>query len=144
MQRLILILLFTLSSLGNAAENPKSVFVKARCDGKISSAALSSFKEEIRTSQRYEVVPALDDNGKMDKVLDVQMSCMEHDNVVAIATVFGVAKCFGPRNCHVSIDGSTLGVILCYSTAIPECGRAIFKAFDDYASRPNPAQLKLE
>jgi len=144
-ERLILIVLLILIwSVTSAAEGPRPVFVKAACGGKISSAVLSLFKDEIRTSKKYEEVTTLDDNGKMETVLDLQMSCQEHDNVAAFATVFGVAKCFGPRNCHVSIDGSTLGVLLCYSTAVPECEHAIFRAFDDYMSRPNPAHLKLE
>lgn len=141
---LILLFLFALVSMAaNAVENPRPVFVKAMCNGKVSSNLLSSFKEAIRTSQKYQLVSTLDDNGRMDVVLEIQMRCTERDNAVAVATVYAVAKCFGLGNCQATVDGASLNVALCDSKVVEECGRAIFKAFEDYLSRPNPAQLKL-
>jgi hypothetical protein len=131
---LVLILFFALASLtANAADKPSSVFIKAMCDGKLSSAALSAFQEEIRSSQKYQLIPTLDDNGKMDVVAHVEMSCVEHHNsVVAVATVYGMAKCFGPNNCHSSLAGSTLSVALCDPNSVALCARAFFKDFDRY------------
>lgn len=144
--RLLLIFLFTLASQAAhaASEGPRSVFVKAICNGKLSAAVLSSFREGIRTSQKYQLIPTLDDNGRMDVVLEVEMSCTERDNVVAIATAYAMAKCFGPGNCRATMDGSSLGVSLCDANAVADCGRALFKVFDSYMSRPNPAKLKLQ
>lgn len=89
------ILLLTLASFaGNAAaESPKPVFLKAVCLSTVSSAVLSSFREEVRTSQKYQLVPNLSDNGRMDVVLTVDMNCTERNDVAAVATVYGKAKC---------------------------------------------------
>jgi hypothetical protein len=143
--RLSLILTFTLASLtAHASESPKSVFVKAICNGKLSASVLSSFREGIRTSQKYQLIPALDDNGRMDVVAEVEMSCTERDKVVAIATAYALAKCVGPGNCHAVMDGSSLTVSLCDSDSVADCGRALFKVFDGYMSRPNTPQLKSQ
>jgi hypothetical protein len=144
-KRLVLIFLFALPCLpANATENARPVFVKALCNGKLSSAVLSSLREVIRSSNKYRIIATLDDSGRMDEVLEVEMSCTERDNVVAIATIYGMAKCFGAENCHASMDGSSLSVALCDSNATAACGQALFKAFDAYTSHPNPAQLKLQ
>jgi hypothetical protein len=68
---------------------------------------LSAFKEELQNSKKYELVADLSDNEKMDVVISVQMICEEDKGNVAVASVYGYAKCFGPKNCHVSVDGST-------------------------------------
>lgn len=141
---LILILLFILVSLAaNATESPRPVSVKAACLGKISSAILSSFREEIRTSQKYRLVPNLSDNGAFDIVLTVNVDCTEGNNSVAVATVFGAAKCFSVKNCHLSVDGSSLKSDLCDSNGATECGRTLFKAFDTYMSSPLGPPLRL-
>jgi hypothetical protein len=133
-----------LASLTVAAQaRPQSVFVKATCNGKLSSVMRSSFIEEIRASQKYQSIPDLGDNGRMDVVLHVQMSCTERDNVAAVATVYGAAKCFGPRNCHATMDGTSLSVTLCDPNALESCGRALFKAFDDYVSNKLTTPLRL-
>jgi hypothetical protein len=99
--RLALISLFALASLAaNPAEHPSPVFIRTTCDGKFSSAALSSLKEEIRTSTKYQLVPSLDDNGRMDEVLTIYMHCTEHSDVVAVATNYGLAKCLSVKECH--------------------------------------------
>jgi hypothetical protein len=143
--RFVLLMLFVLApSVSHAAEGPRSVFVKEVCGGRLSAIILSAFKGEVRNSQKYQLVPTLDDNGRMNVVLEIEMSCTDRDSVVAIATVYGAAKCFGPNNCHATIDGSSLSASLCDSNALAECGRALFKVFDGYMSHPNPARLKLQ
>ena len=145
MKCLVLILLVTLTSLAASAEgDPKPLLVNARCDGKISSAVLSSLKEEIRTSTKYQLVPGLDDNGRMDIVLLIYMVCTEHNDVAAVATTYGIGHCFSRTDCRGTVDGSSIKVALCNSSPPAECGRALYKAFDDYSIHPNPAQLKLE
>jgi hypothetical protein len=130
---LVLILLFTLASqAANAAESPRPVFVHAVCDGKISSAVLSSFREDIRTSQKYRLVPTVDDNGSMDVVLTVYMHCTERNGAAAVATTYGKGKCVSATRCHGTVDGSSVRSALCDSNAAAECGRVLFNAFDDY------------
>jgi hypothetical protein len=142
---LLLALLFVLSPfIRSDAQGPKSVFVKATCDGTLSVAVVNTFKEEIRTSKRYQLISTLDDNRRMDVVIDVRMSCVEQDKFAAIAAVYGVAKCFGPKNCHVSTDGNSVSALLCSSNGAGDCGRILFKAFDTYASDPSNVPLKLQ
>jgi hypothetical protein len=142
--RLFLILMVTFASLAaNAADGPKPVFVKATCLGKVSSSVLSFFREEMRRSQKYQLVPNLSDNGLMDLVLTIDMNCTESNDVAAVATVYGNAKCFSSTNCHVTIVGSSIRSVLCESKAVTECGRILFKAFDDYMSNPIAPRLKL-
>jgi hypothetical protein len=142
---LILMFLFTLASLAtNAADSPRPVFVKAVCFGGVSSSVLSSFREQIRASQRYRLVSGLDDNGLMGVVLTVDMKCTEHDDIAAVATAFGKARCFSKTNCHLTIDGASMRADLCDSKAPAECGRVLFKAFDDYISNPLAPPLKLQ
>jgi len=141
---LLAILLVLSSLLAHAAEVPKSVFVRATCSGVLSSATLNAFKEALRTSQKYQTILTVDDGGRMDVIIQVDMSCAEHDNVAAIAIVYGLAKCFGPKNCHVTIDGGSLTATLCDSNGVGECGRLLFRSFDSYVSRPHSTPLKLE
>lgn len=141
----ILISLFTLvSSVANAADSTRSVFIHAACDGKISSATLSSLIETIRTSQKYQLVRSLDEKApSANVVLTLYMNCTERFDVAAIAFAFGQAKCFGSKNCHVAVDGSSIRSALCDFKVAPECGRALFMAFDDYMSNPPASPLKL-
>ncbi len=140
---LVTILVLTFASLAaNAVENPTPLFIRAACDGKISSVVLSSFKEEVRTSTRYQLVPTLDDNGRKDKVLTIYMSCAERSDVVAVATNYGWAHCYSSRDCRGTVDGNSIKSALCNVGAAAECGRGLFKAFDDYVSGPRPP-LKL-
>jgi hypothetical protein len=144
MDRLILILLFSLTSLvAGASESPKSVFVHASCEGKISGEVLSSLREGIRTSQKYQLARKLDNGGRMDIVLTIYMSCTERNDVAAVATSYGFAKCYGEKNCHLSVDGHSIKSTLCDAKAATECGRGLFKAFDDYMNSPNGATFKL-
>ena len=54
MKRLVLILFFVLTSLAAyGADAPKPLFIRARCDGKLSSVVFSSIKEAASASQKY-------------------------------------------------------------------------------------------
>jgi len=142
---LILVLLLTLGSMASrATESPKPVFVKSVCKGKVSSELLSSLIDELRTFQRYRLISSLDENGHTGVVLQILMSCADRETVVAVATVYGIAKCSSATNCHSVVDGSSLNVALCDSKVAKDCGRALFKAFDAYVSSSNPSRLKLE
>lgn len=138
-----LLMLMVLSVASNAASAPKPVFVHAQC-GEKPPSALSSLKAEIRKSQKYQLIPTLDDNGRMDLVLTIEMSCKEHNEVTAIATAYGKGKCFSPANCRGAFDSSSLRVDFCDFNGPTACGRMLFEAFDEYVSRPNSVQLNLQ
>jgi hypothetical protein len=141
----ILFLLLLLTSLtAVAADLRKPVFIKTTCDAKVSSAVLTSLRNEMSTSQKYRLAHNLADGDQMGVVLTVNMSCTERNDIAAIATVFGRAKCFGVTNCHLSIDGSTIKSDLCEVSSAAECGRTLFKAFDDYMSNPLGPPLRLQ
>jgi hypothetical protein len=127
-----------------AAQQIKPVFVRADCNGQLSSAVLNTLKENLRASQKYQLISSVDDNGRMDVVLQVNVSCAERDNFAALGAVYGVAKCFGPRNCRVTMDGSSVTAILCDRNGIGECGRLFFQSFDNYVGHLNPSLPKLE
>ena len=127
----------------NAADTRKPVFVKASCSEAISSTAISSFEEEIRKSQKYRLVRDMSDEGQMDIVFIIDINCTERNGVAAIATVFGRAKCFSTTNCHVASDGSSVRAQLCNAEAAAECGRSLFKVFDDYVIDPIKPQLRV-
>jgi hypothetical protein len=116
----------------SAAEGPISVFIRAQCDGKISSAVLSSVKEAFRTSQKYRLVPTMEDEGRRGRVFAIYMVCAERTNLAAIATTYGQGICRTSTNCGLVIDGSSLKSALCDSYAAEDCGRTLFKTFDDY------------
>jgi len=145
MKQLNIALLFTLASLSaRAADTTKSsVFIKSACEGKISSTFITSLKAEVEASQKYHVVPNLTDEGRMGEVLTIQVACSERGDMVAIATTFGKGKCFPGAYCQAGVDGSSLKSALCDSSTSVECGRTLFKTFDDYVShitRPGASQ----
>jgi len=141
---LVLVSMLALAPLvGHAADSPKSVFVVGSCLDKIPSDVLSSLQEQIRDSQKYRLAHNLGDGDQMGLVLTINVSCTERKNVAAIATVLGAAKCFSATNCHVAIDGSSVRADLCDTSTAAECGKAIFKWFDDYRSSPIKPALKL-
>ena len=109
-----------------AADSAKPVLIKATCDRETSAPLLSSFQEAIQTSNRYEMVN-LSDDGKMDVVLTINMVCPEPDNVIGVASVYGMAKCSGPQNCHHSIDGSRLNMLMCDPNGQAQCGKEHFR-----------------
>jgi len=143
-RRLVAISLLTLVPLaGWAADTPKSVFVKASCQNKISSEVVSSLREEIRKSERYRLAQNLADDGQTGVVFTINVSCTEGKSVVAIASVFGAAKCFSVANCHHTVDGSSIRADLCDAKISADCGRTIFKVFDGYVNNPIRPPLKL-
>jgi hypothetical protein len=81
--------------------------------------------EGIQTSNRYEMGPNRSDNGKMDAVLTINMVCAEWDNVIGVASVYGMAKCLGLQNCHHSIDDSGLNMLMCDPNGQAQCGKDI-------------------
>jgi hypothetical protein len=143
--RFALILLFLLTCVAAiAADIPEPVFVKTACDGKISSVVLSSLRNEISTSQKYRLAHNLTDGDRMGVVLTININCAERPTIAAVASAYGLAKCFGERNCHLSIDGASLRSDLCDSDSATECGRALFKAFDEYVTSPIKPPLRLQ
>lgn len=126
------------------AQRLKPVFLQPTCDGKLASVLLSSFKDAISTSQRYELVLNLSDNGKMDAVIIIQMACGENHNAVSVGSIYGMAKCFGFQNCHVSLDGHTLNVLMCDPNGEAICGKELFKEFEYVLATTSPAGVKLQ
>jgi TPR repeat protein len=126
------------------AQALRPVFIKsASCDGNLASVLLSSFKNAISTSQRHEIIRDLSDNGKMDTVLIVQMACEEHNNSVSVKSAYGMAKCFGPKNCHVALDPRTGNVLSCDPNGEPICGKELFKEFE-HVLATNGISVELE
>jgi hypothetical protein len=120
--------------VSNAGDNSQPVFLRAapRCDTKLSSIVLASLKEAIGASAKYRLISALDDQGKLDLVHTIYMTCVENNDVSSIATQFGVAKCKSSKECGSIIDGDSLNVSLCNASLSADCGRALFKSFDYY------------
>jgi len=102
---------------------------------------LSELRVQIGSSQKYRVAERVEDEGRMDTVLALYMSCTERKDIIAIATVYGKAKCLSSNNCHLSIDASSISSDLCDPKAAAECGRTLFKALDDYEVKPNKPPL---
>ena len=125
-------------------KRPKPIFLQPTCDGKLASVLLSSFKDATSTSQRFEFVPNLSDNGKMDAVIIVQMACGESHNAVSVGSIYGMAKCFGLKNCHVSLDGHTLNVLMCDPNGEAVCGKELFKEFEYVLATTGLMGVKLQ
>lgn len=119
------------------------IFIKGKCDGKLSAALLSSFKDALTTSHRYRLIEELNDGGKNDKVVFVQMACVERNNTVAVASAYGVAKCVGAIECHTVLDGSSMNPMLCDSSSDSQCGSELFKTLDLWATTAKPI-LKVD
>jgi len=113
-----------------AQDQLKPVFLISNCILKSGSVILSAFKEALQNSKKYELVPDLSDKGKMDVVITVKMICVEDKGDVAVASIYGLAKCFGPKNCHVSINDSTLTALLSEPGIETQSGINLFKGFD--------------
>jgi hypothetical protein len=109
----------------------KPVFLITNCTLKSGSVILSAFKDALQNSKKYELVPDLSDKGKMDVVITVRMICVEDKGNVAVASVYGSAKCFGPKNCHVSVRDSTLNALLSEPGIETQSGLNLFKGFDE-------------
>jgi hypothetical protein len=139
---LLLLISLVLVVPANSEGTPKSVFIHAACNGRMSAAVLSSLRDRISGTKEYLLVRTLNDEGRMGIVLTIYMSCAEHNDVVGIATSYGVAKCYGEKNCHLSVDGLSIKSTLCDLDA-GECGRMLFGAFDEYLKHTPPVALKL-
>ena len=113
----------------------KPVFLITNCTLKSGSVILSAFKEALQSSKKYELVPDSSDKGKMDVVITVKMICVEDKGNVAVASVYGLAKCFGPKNCHVSVNDSTLNALLSEPAMETQSGINLFKGFDEAQAR---------
>jgi len=141
---ILVALVISTSYLAHAQTIPKPIFIKAKCDGKLSSTIVPALKDAARTSQKYELVDGLDDNGRLDTVQTIYLTCVENREIIAIATQFGIAKCQSTTVCHSVIDGLSLNAALCPANRSSDCGRALFKVFDAYINRPNPTPLKVD
>lgn len=142
--RLVVMLLFTLAPVAaSAAESPQSVYVHADCEGKVSSAVVSSFTEAVHASQKYHQVPTLDDEGRRGVVMTIYMACAERNDVIGVASSYGWAKCYGEKECHLSLDGSSIRSVLCDAKAAAECGRTLFKVLEDFIKNAEPSTFKL-
>lgn len=96
------------------------------------------------TSQWYELVSNLSDDGKMDAVFIIEMACGESHNDVSVGSIYGMAKCFGLKNCHVSLDGHTLNVLMCDPNGETICGKELFKEFEYVLATTRLMGVKLE
>ncbi|HKT88527.1 MAG TPA: hypothetical protein VJQ59_08840 [Candidatus Sulfotelmatobacter sp.] len=138
MRTLALTLLITLISPAaqaaqgaQAADGVAPVFLKTNCILKSGSVILSAFKDALQNSKKYELVSDLSDKGKMDVVITLKMICVEDKGYVAVASVYGLAKCFGLKNCHVSVNDSTMNALLSEPGDETRSGTNLFKGFDE-------------
>jgi hypothetical protein len=144
MNRVILVLFLTTVSLSaHAADTTQPVFLRARCDKKLSSIVISTLKDAITASGKYRLVSGLDDEGKLDLVHSIYMTCAENNDVSSVATQYGIAKCRSSKECSSVIDGESLNVSLCNANQSADCGRALFKMFDYYIGLNRPLKLSF-
>jgi hypothetical protein len=144
MNRLLLLLFFMTPLFStHAADITKPVFVRAHCDKKLSSMVVSSLKAAIIASGKYRLVSRLDDDGKLDLVHTIYMTCAENNDVTAVATQYGVAKCHSSKECGSISDGDSLNVSLCNANLSADCGRALFNEFDYYIGLNRPLKLSF-
>jgi len=144
MRKLILFVFLATSSLASRANDAaQGLFLKASCDGKLSSVVLSSLKDAIIASQKYRLVSSLDDDGRFDTVQTIYLVCRENNDFTAVATSYGIAKCRTKAQCASVQDGVSLQVALCNANLSADCGRALFKAFQFYLNIPNRPPLML-
>jgi hypothetical protein len=142
MNRVILVFFLTALSLSAyAADTAPPVFVRTRCDKKLSSIVVSSLKEAITASGKFRLVSSLDDEGKLDLVHTIYMTCAENNDVTAVASQYGIAKCRSGKECGSVNDGDSLNVSLCNANLSADCGRALFKAFDYYIGLNRPLTI---
>ena len=63
---------------------------------------------------------------------------------VAVASIYGLVKCFGPKNCHASVDGSTLTALLSEPGLERQSGTNLFKGFDEMQAANKDHQMALK
>jgi hypothetical protein len=148
MKAVILPLLLSISAACHSVEVPKRVFVKAGCPGPVSSTVLASFREAVRASSGYQLTTSLADDGGIGAVLTIYMVCTDiaddqNSDIAAVAAIYGQGRCV-LGSCHTNSFESTLKSLLCGSKTATECGKLLFRNFDDYWSGPNSPPLKLQ
>ena len=126
-----------------ASDAAQGLFLKTSCDGKLSSVVVSSLKDAIGGSGKFRLVSSLDDDGRFDTVQTIYMVCRENNDVTAVATSYGIAKCRTKTQCASVQDGASLNVALCNANLSADCGRALFKGFEFYLNIPNRPPLML-
>jgi hypothetical protein len=132
MKTFLLTLFIALATLAaSAGDQPKPVFLTTNCVLKSGSLIQSAFNQALQNSKKYELVPDLSDKGKMDVVITVRMICVEDKGNVAVASIYGMAKCFGPKNCHVVVNDSTMNALLSETGMETQSGTNLFKGFDE-------------
>ena len=144
MKKLFVFLFVTASVVAHAGDERQPVFIKARCEGLKSTIVLSWLTKSVNDSPKYRLVSGLDDNGHFGTVVHtIYMSCVENNDVTAVATSYGIAKCNAHNKCGSVLDGESINAALCNANVTPDCGRALFKAFETYMSIPNrPLQMQ--
>lgn len=81
-------------------------------------------------SKKYEFVPDLSDKGKMDTVISMTMLCEDDKGNIGVASIYGLVKRFGPKNCHAFLDGLSLTALLSEPGFERQSGINLFKDFD--------------
>jgi len=71
----------------------------------------------------------------MDVVITVRMICVEDKGNVAVASIYGLAKCLGPKNCHLSVNDSTMNALLSEPGMETQSGTNLFKVFDETSEK---------
>jgi hypothetical protein len=131
------------SILGHSqtSENTKSVkplFVRAKCDGQLSSGLLTSFRQAIVDSKQYVIISRLDEYGLNKTSAYVSMVCTEQTNSLAVASIYGESHCVGPNDCRTGIDGRSLSVAMCGGKNTADCGQQLYQHFVEWLHSPAP------
>jgi len=144
MKKLFVFFFVAASVIAYAGDERQPVFIRAHCDGLKSGLVLSWLTKSVTDSPKYRLVSSLDDNGHFGTVVHtIYMSCVENNDVTAVATSYGIAKCYSHNKCGSVLDGESINAGLCNANVTPDCGRALFKAFETYMSIPNrPSQVQ--
>ena len=144
MKRLFVFFFVTASVVAYAGDERQPVFIRAHCEGLKSGIVLSWLTKSVTDPPKYRLVSSLDDNGHFGTVVHtIYMSCVENNEGTAVATSYGIAKCNSHNKCGSVLDGDSINAALCKPDVTPDCGRALFKAFETYMSIPNrPLQMQ--
>lgn len=144
MRCFVIIFLCLLPLLARGTEKSRqAIYIHADCNGKISSMIVSSFTKAIRTSQKYHQVSSLDDEGHRGIVMTVYMACAEQAGTIGVASSYGWAKCYSEKECHLSVDGSSIQSVLCNGRNPSECGRELFKMLEDFIHNSGESMFAL-
>jgi hypothetical protein len=136
----LLVFLTATCLFAHAADTTSPVFIKAtQCDRPLSSRVLASLKRWV--VEKYRLTSRLDDEGKLDLVHTIYMTCDENNDATAVATQYGIAKCHSTNECGSVIDGDSLNAHLCNAKQAEACGYALFKVFDYYVGLNRPLKL---